>query len=271
MPRRPQAPQENGVNPGVSFPPFVKSRRLERQTACWGNENHELATSSAAAWGEARPNSLRPRGAARAAPTREALERSGCKLIGVLDARNKLRLGRLGLCSDRLSASEPFRSAVPLAAAGIVCLGLVPTLGGPERPIHWIMTAGMVGFGALMWARHRLRGPKVPLLRAPNHAVHQAGRVLLVVGGTITALVGSIVGFRLQSGGSIGALSLVLPGAGLVWVAVIALQALRYREPAAEPPTTGDRPSRRPPNRDPLAKPQSTSSRPGPPDRHVSA
>jgi hypothetical protein len=64
------------------------------------------------------------------------------------------------------------------------------------------------------------------------------------------------------------ALSLVLPAAGLVWVAVIALQALRYREPAAEALTTGDRPSRRPPNRDPLAKPQSTSSHP---DRHISA
>jgi hypothetical protein len=46
---------------------------LEQQTVCWSNEVHELATSSVAA-----------RGAARAAPTREGLERSGCKLIGVL-------------------------------------------------------------------------------------------------------------------------------------------------------------------------------------------
>ena len=43
-------------------------------------------SSSAAAWGEARPNSLRPWGAARAAPTRKGLERNGCKRIGVLAA-----------------------------------------------------------------------------------------------------------------------------------------------------------------------------------------
>src|SRR6187399_2407763 len=65
-------------------PDCIKPPRLERQTVCWGNEVHELATSSAAAWGEARPNSLRPRGAARAAPTRKVLERSGCKPSGVL-------------------------------------------------------------------------------------------------------------------------------------------------------------------------------------------
>jgi poly(3-hydroxybutyrate) depolymerase len=47
--------------------------RLERQTGCWGNEVQELATESVTA-----------RGAARAAPTRKGLERSGCKLIGVL-------------------------------------------------------------------------------------------------------------------------------------------------------------------------------------------
>ena len=55
-----------------------------RQTAGWGNDSPELAASNAVAWGEARPNSLRPRGAARAAPTRKVLERSGCKWIGVL-------------------------------------------------------------------------------------------------------------------------------------------------------------------------------------------
>jgi endoglucanase len=57
---------------------------LKRQTTCWVNEVHELTTSSVAAWGEAQPNSLRLRGAARAAPTRKVLERSCSKLIGVL-------------------------------------------------------------------------------------------------------------------------------------------------------------------------------------------
>ena len=45
--------------------------------------------TSAAAWGAAPPNSLRRRGtarAARAAPTTNGLERSGCKKIGVLGA-----------------------------------------------------------------------------------------------------------------------------------------------------------------------------------------
>jgi Flp pilus assembly pilin Flp len=37
-----------------------------------------------AAWGEARPNSLRPRGAARAAPSRKGLERRAVKPIGAL-------------------------------------------------------------------------------------------------------------------------------------------------------------------------------------------
>jgi hypothetical protein len=182
-----------------------------------------------------------------------------------------LRLGRLGLCSERLSASEPFRSAAPLAAAGIVCLGLIPILGGPDRPIHWLMTVGIAGFGGLLWARHRLRGSKLPLLRAPDRTVHRAGRVLLAVCGVIATLVDVIVGFRLHSGESLAALSLLLPLAGLVWLAIIALQALLYREPAAESVSTGDRPSRRPPNRDALAKAQSPSSHPGPPNPHVSA
>jgi hypothetical protein len=56
-----------GAEEGSSSVMSGRRRSLERQTVCWGNEVHELATSSVAAWGETRPNLLRPRGAARAA------------------------------------------------------------------------------------------------------------------------------------------------------------------------------------------------------------
>jgi hypothetical protein len=160
---------------------------------------------------------------------------------------------------------------VPLAAAGIVCLGLVPILGGPDRPLHWAMTVGIVGFGSLLWARRRLRGPEGRLSKVPSGAARQAGRNLLSIGAVVATLVGVIVGFRLHSGGAMSALSLVLPAAGLTWVAVLGLQVLRHREPAAESSSASDRPSRRPPPRDTRAKAASTSSHPGPPDQRISA
>jgi hypothetical protein len=185
--------------------------------------------------------------------------------------RNELRLGWLGLCSGRLSVSEPSRSAVPLAAAGIICLGLVPTLGGPDRPLHWAMTTGMVGFGALLWARRRLRGAEGPLQPVTRGAAQRAARALLVIGSILTALVGVIVGFRLHSGAPVGVLSVALPALGLAWLFVLAVQTLRHREPAADPLTLGERPSRRPPNREQVSKPQSPSGHAGPPDRHANA
>jgi hypothetical protein len=182
--------------------------------------------------------------------------------------RNELRLGWLGLCSGRLSVSEPSRSAAPLAAAGIICLGLVPILGGPDRPLHWAMTTGMVGFGVLLAARRRLHGFEGPLQRVPVGMPQRAGRAVLGVAGVIAALVIGIVAFRVRSGAPISALSVVLPGAGLAWVALLGFQALRHREPATE--AAEERPSRRPPNREQVSA-QSTSGRSGPPDRHASA
>jgi hypothetical protein len=133
------------------------------------------------------------------------------------------------------------------------------------------MTAGMVGFGSLLWARRRLRGPEGPLLKVPSNATRQAGRTLLLLGGVITTLVTVIVGFRVQGGGGMSAASLVLPGAGLIWLGVLGLQVLWHRDAVAESTTASDRPSRRPPPRDALAKAASTSSHPGPPDQRVSA
>src|SRR5438552_3886137 len=93
--------------------------------------------------------------------------------------------------------ADPVTVARPLvAAAGIICLGLVPTLGGPEQPLHWAVTAGMAGFGVLLWARRRLRGAEAPLPQISKQAARTAGRIVLAVVGVIAVLVGVIIGFR---------------------------------------------------------------------------
>ena len=72
------------------------------------------------------------------------------------------------------------------------------------------MTAGMVGFGSLLWARRRLRGPEGPLQKVPGNAAKHAGRTLLLIGGVIAVLVAVILGFRVHAGGAMSALSLLL-------------------------------------------------------------
>jgi hypothetical protein len=168
---------------------------------------------------------------------------------------------------SRLSASQPFRSAVPLASAGIICLGLVPTLGGPEQPLHWAVTAGMAGFGGLLWARRRLRGPEQALPPISKQAAQAAGRVLLAIVAVIAVLVGVIVGFRVHNGQPISALSLALPGLGLAWLVTLGVQMLAHREPSGEGVAPEERPSRRPPNWEAL--PNRKSQNPAAPDRQV--
>lgn len=157
---------------------------------------------------------------------------------------------------------------MPLAAVGIICLGLVPVLGGPDRPLHWAMTAGMVGFGTLLAARRRLRGPEAPLSNVTAGAAKAAGRALLLIVGVIGVLVLGIVGLRARSGQGMSALSLLLPSLGLAWLAVLGVRVLRHRA-AADPDPATDRPSRRPPVHG--ARAASPSSHPGPPDQRVSA
>jgi hypothetical protein len=169
----------------------------------------------------------------------------------------------------KLLASEPFRSAGPLAAIGIACLGLIPTLGGPERPLHWAMTGGLLLFGVLLFARHRFGRQKTPLGRVDEPAARAAGRTVLVVSAVIGALVAVIVGARLRSGGSIAALSLAMPAVALGWLASLGLKAARHREPALEPAATSDRPSRRPPNWEPTSGAQASQA--GSSNRQVSA
>jgi hypothetical protein len=158
---------------------------------------------------------------------------------------------------------------VPLAATGIICLGLVPTLGSPAQPLHWAVTAGMVGFGVLLWGRRRLRGPEGALQRVSPEAARHAGRALFIVCGVVGALVALIVGARLHSAEPLGPLSLALPTLGLLWLVTLAVQVWRHREPLAEAAPTGDRPSRRPVSWDTGAgrKPSPSS----PPDQHVNA
>jgi hypothetical protein len=166
--------------------------------------------------------------------------------------------------------SKPPRSAVPLAASGIVCLGLVPTLGGPESSLHWATTAGMVAFGALLLTRHRLRAPEGPLERVAEPEARRTGRAVLVVCGIIAALMGVIVVARLRSGGSIGLLSTAMPLVGLGWLLHLGIKTRRHREVAlpVDSAQLADRPSRRPPSWDatPNQRPSQT-----PPNRQVSA
>jgi len=168
-----------------------------------------------------------------------------------------------------LLALEPFRSARPLAAVGIACLGLLPTLGAPERPLHWAVTGGLLLFVALLFARHRFGRQELPLGRVDEPAARAAGRTVLMVTVVIGAIVAVIVGARLRSGGGIGLLSLAMPAVGLGWLASLGLKAGRHREPALEPAATSDRPSRRPPNWEPAASAQASQA--GSPNRHVSA
>ncbi len=158
---------------------------------------------------------------------------------------------------------------MPLAATGIICLGLVPVIGGPEQPLHWAMTAGVVGFGALLLVRRLLRGPEAALRRVPPEEARHAGRTLFVVCGFVGGLVALIVGARLRGGEPPAAWSVMLPVLGLAWLGTLALQVWHHREHSVVSESVGDRPSRRPANWDASASRKPSPS--SPPDRHVSA
>jgi hypothetical protein len=149
-------------------------------------------------------------------------------------------------------------------------LGLVPTLGGPDSPLHWAMTAGMTGFGLLLAVRHRLRRDQPPLALLTEADARRAGGALLWVSGIIGAMVLVIVLHQLISGGPTSAFSVGLPLVGLWWIASLGLKARRFRAPQADDSvTTLDRPSRRPPTWERLTPPDGRP--PGDPGRHASA
>jgi len=157
-----------------------------------------------------------------------------------------------------------------LASVGIIGLGLLPTLGSPDRPLHWAMTAGMIGFGALLAVRHRLRRFEAQLAPVPQSTAQRAGRTVLWVTGVIGAMVVVIVLQRLTSGGPIALLSIAMPIAGLAWLASLGLKARRWpADPSDASTASNDRPSRRPPAWERLTP--TGPSPPGDPGRHASA
>jgi hypothetical protein len=141
-------------------------------------------------------------------------------------------------------------------------------LGGPAQPLHWAITAGMVGFGVLLWTRRRLRGTEAPLQRVAPGAARHAGRAVFIVCGVVGALVAVIIGARLRVGEPIAALSVALPALGLAWLTTLGFQAWRY-DPPPEHSAATERPSPRP-----VSWNSNTARKPSPskpPDRHVSA
>jgi hypothetical protein len=168
-----------------------------------------------------------------------------------------------------LAAFEPHRSAAPLAAVGIACLGLVPVLGGPDHLLHWAVTGLVLVFSAWLWTRRRRDQPPAGLGRVEAPAARLAGRVTLGVCAVVAAIVAVIFGARLHSGGNVALLSWSLPAASLAWVTSLGLKAWQHREPEVAPAAPSDRPSRRPPNWDAAASAKSPQS--SPPNRHVSA
>lgn len=159
---------------------------------------------------------------------------------------------------------------MPLAAAGIACLGLAPTLGGPDRPLHWAMTAGMVGFGALLFVRHRLAKREGALRHVAAAEAAQAAHALLVITAISALLVLGIVGLQWRRGGDIGLLSLAMPLVGLLWLGSLAMLSRRHAVGAAAADLVERSSAPRPPKLDALGSPSQRPSRP-PTDRRISA
>lgn len=128
----------------------------------------------------------------------------------------------------------------------------------------------MVGFGALLLIRHRLRGPEPALATVEATQARSAGRTVLIIAAILALLVLAIVAARVvMNRGSVAPLSLLMPAAGLLWLAALGVKALRHAVTAAEALTAEtDRPSRRPPE----WKPRAAGITPGrsASDRHAS-
>lgn len=114
-------------------------------------------------------------------------------------------------------------------------LGLVPILGGPTQALHWAMTAGILGVGALLALRHRARGREAALPPLGASAARPAGRTLLVICGIVGMMIAGIIASRVRAGGELSWLSVAMPLVGLLWVVSLGLKAARVGEPAAEP------------------------------------
>jgi hypothetical protein len=131
------------------------------------------------------------------------------------------------------------------------------------------MTAGMVGFGALLWTRHRLLARDSAVADAPAGKARFASRSLLLITAISTVIVAVIVGAYLRSGKPLAWLSVAMPLAGLSWLAAVGWKLRQLDETTAEGAAQADRASRRPAKRDSVAPPRPSPDK-SPSDRHVS-
>lgn len=113
----------------------------------------------------------------------------------------------------------------------------------------------MVGFGALLWGRHRLVRREGPLEEVSAESVNLASRALFAITAFSTAICAGIIGSHLYAGKPIAALSVLMPAVGLAWLAGLGWKMRQLPRAAVEPHSASDRPSRRPPKRDSLAPP----------------
>ncbi len=132
------------------------------------------------------------------------------------------------------------------------------------------MTAGMVGFGALLWSRHRLTNREGALDDVPAPSAVFASRSLLAITAVCAMICAVIVASRFYAGKPIAALSVLMPALGLAWLAWLALKMRRFRASAVDSTTAADRPSRRPPKPDSLTPPLPNQSDAAS-NRHASA
>lgn len=131
---------------------------------------------------------------------------------------------------EAVALKSPVRSALPLASAGILGLGLLPALGGSDRPLHWFVAAAAVGLGIFLQLWHRVRSPEAPLAPvSPEHATH-AGRTLLIITAVSGVLAAGILLTRWHYHGPSAALSVGMPLAALAWLTSIGLRVLRQGE-----------------------------------------
>lgn len=131
------------------------------------------------------------------------------------------------------------------------------------------MTAAMVGFGALLYARHRLTRREAPLAEVPAQAAAFASRSLLQITALCAAICAGIIAARMYAGKPIAGLSVLMPATGLA--VLLWLGRKMQKAGAARVESTGfsDRPSPRPPKRESLAPPRPQSDAAS--NRHVSA
>lgn len=100
------------------------------------------------------------------------------------------------------------------------------------------MTAGMVGFGALLAVRHLLGRREPPLAVPTPQQAHGAARAIFVICALTALFVLGVVVLRLRDGGGIAALSVIMPAVTLLWLASLGVKSLRSTaspEPASAP------------------------------------